>query len=322
MTKHMGLATQISDLVKAQESWKKNLTGLNMLSEIARSINHKPLFNPTQLSAIEAISKSIALQPKVELPKTAIEAITKSMAWQTKISIPKSAIDAISSISRQHDQLFGNLKAITTSLNANNPALSQMNSLRLALNSISGQLGAIAATQKDWALLDDFQNISKQALEISDSFSSDIILTEEESRRFEKLIEYILNFLKKNKKFGTNALLFLSVVVNLMALHQYYDFVKEKPAPATKEDLAKFETKVLQTITEKLKEQKEIRIISRVSKVFLKPTTKSFIIEKLPAHFEVVVLQVSHKWLYVSYVSPHDEMPQTGWVLKKYANQP
>jgi hypothetical protein len=318
----MGLAPQISDLVKAQESWKKNLTGLNMLSEIAKSINHEPIFHPAQLSAIEAISKSIALQPKVSIPTTAIEAITKSMALQSKISIPKSAIDAISLISQKHNQFFTNLKTITASLNVNNPGLSQMNSLRLAMNSISVQLGAIAATHKDSALLDDFQNISQQALEISDNFSSDIVLTEEESRRFESLIEYILNFLKKNKKFGTNALLFLSVVVNLMALHQYYDFVKEKPAPATKEDLVKFETKMLRTITEKLKEQKEIRIILRVSKVFLKPSTNSIIIEKLPERFEIGVLKVSHKWLYVSYVSPKNEMPQTGWMLKKYTNQP
>ena len=82
------------------------------------------------------------------------------------------------------------------------------------------------------------------------------VLTEEESKRFETLIDFILSFINKNKKFGTTALLFLSVVVNIMALHQYYDFVKDKPAPTTKEDLVKFETKIIQTITEKLKEQK------------------------------------------------------------------
>jgi len=148
------------------------------------------------------------------------------MAMQSKLSIPSSVFDAIKAINKQHEQLFGNFKFVTEAIKANQAAISQMNSLRFALAGISGQLSSIAATQKNWALLKEFENISGQAVELSSSVSNDIALTQEESKRFEKLIEFILTFIKRNKKFGTNALLFLSVVVNIMALHQYYHFIK------------------------------------------------------------------------------------------------
>jgi len=53
-----------------------------------------------------------------------------------------------------------------------------------------------------------------------------------------------------------------------------------------------------------------------------KPRLKSLVIEKLPIDFEVTVLQFNHKWIYVSYFSPKDNLPQTGWIMKKYLDKP
>ncbi len=321
LTKNFAAASQLSEIIKAQNSWKNSFSGLNMLSEITKSLNHQALVNKSSLSMIEAISKSVAAQNKFSIPNSAIEAISKSMAVQSKLSIPTSAFDAIKTINKQHEQLFGNFKFVAEAIKANQSAISQMNSLRFALAGISGQLSSIAAAQKNWTLLEDFENISEQALEISNNVSNEIALTEEESKRFERLIEFILTFIKRNKKFGTNALLFLSVVVNIMALHQYYHFIKDKPA-ATQEDLVKFETKIIETITDKLKDQKEFRKTNRACKVLLKPTNRTLVIELLPKDFEIVCLQVNHKWVYVSYVSSKDNLPKTGWILKKYLDRP
>lgn len=321
LTKNFAAASQLSEIIKAQNSWKNNFSGLNMLSEITKSFNHQAIANKPYLSMIAAISKSVAAQNKFSISNSAIEAISKSMAMQSKLSIPTSVYDAIKTINKQHEQLFGNFKFVGEAIKANQSAISKMNSLRFALTGISGQLSSIAATQKNWALIEDFENISRQALEISNNVSNEIALTEEESKRFEKLIEFILTFIKRNKKFGTNALLFLSVVVNIMALHQYYHFIKDKPA-ATQEDLVKFETKIIETITDKLKEQKEFRKTNRTCKVLLKPTNRTLVIELLPKDFEIVCLQTNHKWAYVSYVSSKDNLPKTGWILKKYLDRP
>ena len=322
LTKSFGLTSQISEILKAQDSWKNNFSGLSMLSDIAKSFNNQAIFSKPHFSMIDAITKSMAFQSKLSIPNSAIEAISKSMALQTKLSIPTSAFEAIQSINRQHEQLFGNFNSLADSLKINQSAISQINNFRFALSGISGQLSSIAATQRNWGLLNDFENISGQALEISNSISTEIALTEEESKRFETLIEFILTFIKKNKKFGTSALLFLSVIVNIMALHQYYDFIKDKPTPTTKEEFIKFETKIIQIITEKLKDQKEFRTTNRICKVLLKPTNRTLVIELLPKDFEVVCLQIHHKWVYVSYLSVTDNLPKTGWILKKYLDRP
>jgi hypothetical protein len=321
LSKNYAGASQLFTIIKAQNSWKNSISGLIMLSEITKSFNHHALTKKPYSSMIEAFSKSVAAQNKFLIPNSAIEAISKSMAIQHKLSIPSSAFDAIKAINKQHERLFSNLKFGTKAIRVNQTAISQMNNLRFAIIGISGKLSSIVATQKNWILLKEFENISGQAIELSSNVLNDIALNDEESKGFEKLIDYILTYIKKNKKFGTNALLFLSVVVNIMSLHQYYHFLKDKPA-ATKEDLLKFETKIIESITYKLKDLKEVKKTNRKCKVLLKPTNHTLVIEILPKDFEVVSLQINHKWIYVSYLSSKDNLPKTGWILKKYLDRP
>lgn len=302
MKSQFGLDNSIVQMLQTQQHWKNQFSAFTMHESLLKSIGQQHLLHAKHFSSIDAIAKAIAIQPK--------------------FNIPTSAFDAIKSINKQHELLFENLRNVIDALKIHSSAFTQVNNLQFALNGISGQMAAIAASQKQWSLLDDYEKISKQAIEISNTISADIVLTEIESKRFEKLIETILAFLKRNKKFGTNALLFLSVIVNLMTVHQYYYFIKEKPEPATKEDLAKFEKKMLQSIAVELKAEKEYRTTNRICKVMLKPKKKTLVLAVLPIDFDVIVLQVNHEWLYVSYLNQKDNLPQTGWVMKKYLSEP
>ena len=303
INRQLDISNSITQMLEAQKEWTNQLSAFSMHESLLKSIGQHHLLYANNFSGLDSIAKTIAMQPKFNIPTT--------------------VFDAINSISRQHEQLFGNLRSITDSWKLHNSAFAQMNNLQFALTGISGQMAAIAALHKQWGLLDDFKSISEQAIEITNNITADIALIEKESIRFEKLIEKILTFLKRNKKFGTGALLFLSVIVNLMALHQYcYDFVKEKPETATKEDLTKLERKFLQSIEVKLKEDKEYRTTNRICKVTLKRKSKTLVLAMLPSDFDLILLQVNHKWVYVSYINPTDNLPQTGWVMKKYLNQP
>ncbi|QDK77622.1 hypothetical protein EXU85_03045 [Spirosoma sp. KCTC 42546] len=91
---------------------------------------------------------------------------------------------------------------------------------------------------------------------------------------------------------------------------------------ATKQEVETLIKEQFGIYEKKLKEGKEFRITSRVCKVMSKSRLKSFVIEKLPVDFEVTILQVNHKWIYVSYFSPIDNLPQTGWIMKKYLDKP
>jgi hypothetical protein len=95
-----------------------------------------------------------------------------------------------------------------------------------------------------------------------------------------------------------------------------------KPEYATKLEVETVIKEQFSIYEKKIKEDKEFRIMGRVCQVMSKPRLKSLVIEKLPEDFDVNVLQVNHKWIYVSYFSPSDNLPQTGWIMKKYLDSP
>ena len=297
----IGIGNSISQMLQPN-IWQNQLSAMTMNNAVFSAISQQQNLIPKNIAGLDTLSKTLAIQAKL-------------------FQIPQPTLDAIKGISQMQDSIFGNLKDITSIFESQKSYLAQVNSLQFAMSGISGQIAAIAAKSNQWNLLDEFENINEEAFEITNNFTSDIALTQEESIRFEQLIEKIVSFYQKNKKFGVNALLFISVMVNLMSIHQYYDFVKTKAEPATKEDLMKFERKIQQSIELKLKEIKEYRTTNRASKVMLKPKTKTIIITSLPKNFDVIVLQINHKWAFVSYIDPKDNLMQTGWIMKKYLDK-
>ena len=294
-----------SGLLKAQEQITRSFSGINMMSEIAKSLKQHTMPQPT-FSAIEAISKS--------------------MSWQTKFAIPQTTLDAITSINRQHEQLFGSLRSITESVRFQSPAIAQINNLNFALSGISGQMVAIAVQQKNWTILNDFENVTEQALEFTETLSEE--LDDEQKRQFQILLSLVLSFLNKHKVLGVSALLIIDIFLRFAGIHQYYDFLQTKPELATKEEINQIGISqdstifFIQKITEQLKQAKEYRITNQICKVRLKPKVKTLILAKLPVNFDVVIIQIHHKWVYVSYFDPKDNLPQTGWIMKKYLNKP
>ncbi|TRW96383.1 hypothetical protein FNW10_16815 [Flavobacterium gawalongense] len=302
LNNQLGISNSMMQMMHSQELWQNKLSAMTMSDAIFKSIAHQQNYFLNNISGFDSLSKKMAIQSKL-------------------FQIPQPTLDAIKGISQMQESIFGNLKDITSIFESQKSYLAQVNSLQFAMSGISGQIAAIAAKSNQWNLLDEFENINEEAFEITNNFTSDIALSEEESIRFEQLIERIVSFYQKNKQFGVNALLFISVMVNLMSIHQYYDFVRPKAELATKEDIIKFEKKIQQSIELKLKEIKEYRTTNRVSKVMLKPKTKTIIVASLPKDFDVIVLQINHKWAFISYINPKDNLMETGWVMKKYLDE-
>lgn len=275
-----------------------------MATELAKSMqqHHRMFENPT-LSAIQAMTKGLNLQ--------------------AKFAIPQTTLDAITSINRQHEQLFGGLRAITEALKIQSPAIAQINNLNFALSGISGQIASIAAQQRNWSIIDDFEEVTEQAIEFSESLTEEI--TEEQKRQFQILLKLVTTFVKK---YGVQGLLIIDIILRFAGFHQYYDFLQQKPELPTKLEVNQIAIKqdsIIQfigAVNEQLKIAKEYRTTNRECDVKLKPKTKTLTVSKLPKDFELVVLQVNHKWVLVSYFDPKDNLPQTGWILKKYLDKP
>ncbi|CAN5840926.1 hypothetical protein BH24BAC1_BH24BAC1_08880 [soil metagenome] len=304
--KSLGLTSQISEMLKAQERITKSFRGVSMMAEIAKSMQQQKMFaNPT-LSAIEAL--------------------TKSMSLQSKFAIPQTTLDAITSINLHHDQLFGGIRAMTEALKIQSPALAQINNLSFALSGISGQIAAIAAQQRNWTIIDDFDQVTNQALDFTVTLTDEV--TEEQQRQFQILLALVVSFINKYKSLGVLALLIIDIILQAAGIHQYYDFLQEKPELPTKTEVNQISIKqdsvlhFIHLVNEQLKQANEYRITNRICEVKLKPKSKTLTLTKVPKDFEIVVIQILHKWVYVSYFDPKDNLPQTGWIFKKYLDKP
>lgn len=305
--------TKNSGLQIAQNQISKNLSGLSMLSEITKNIKNYTFPTSSNFSEIAKISSSINSK--------------------NNFTFPQSSLDAIKSINQNYEQLFSNLKNIAEPIKLQTPDFTKIENLNIALSGISAKMAEFAIKQNNWSILDDFENVTEKALEFTEKIESST--EEEQQRQFAILQTLLTSFYKKHKKLGISASTVVNIFLFIISFHQYYDFLKTKPELATKENvkeitdgqnsiLKKQDTisKFIKNINQQLKEAKEYRITNRICKVKLKPKTRTYTLNNLPINFEVIVIQVHHKWVYVSYFDEKDNLPQTGWIMKKYLNRP
>lgn len=296
-------SSQLSELVRNQASITKSLSGLSMLSELAKSMeqHHKNL-------------KNVSL--------SAVEAMTKGLSLRSEFAIPKTTLDAILSINRQHEQLFSGIRAMAEALKIQTTALAQINNLNFGLRGISGQLAAISASQYKWDLIGDFEEITDEAVALNEKYFDEYGVTKEglnELKAFLQRIEIKVDKIDTNaKELFWKLIALLSFI--LAGMGEARNWIT-KPEYATKQEIETVFKEQFSLYERKLKEEKQYRSTNRVCKVMLKPRSKSLAIEKLPVDFEVIILQVNHKWIYVTYFSPVDNLPQTGWIMKKYLDK-
>lgn len=298
------LSPQMPEIFKAQDRIAKNFSGISMALEIAKRMKQYSVkFDNPALSGIEAMSKAITLK--------------------TENLIPQTTIDAIALINQQHEKLFSKLEAMTDSLRVKPEVLAQINNLSSALSNISGQVAAIAAQRRDWTILDDFEEINAEMIEFSESLTEEV--TEEQENQLLNLLSKTRNFTAKYKVKVSNI---LSIIMFLTHIHMYSDFIKVKPELATQQSVDEIAVKqdsgihILKIIKEQTKQNKEYRITNRDCEVKLKPKSKTIVLSKLPKGFDLIVIQIHHKWVYVSFFDPKDNLPQSGWIMKKYLNKP
>lgn len=302
INKNLGLANPMLDVVRAQRDI------------LDRLLPNKNLFS-------NHLSASLADKVFGFHDPGGIIAMSQSIQKQFRITIPENTLATIDLISKQHRNLF-DLSNAMTDIFRMGTAIVQMNNMQSALKNISGQITAIATLQQRWDLIDDFEEISEQAMEITSGMTTELPLTEEENRSFQDLLSFVYSIVKKHKKVGIYSILFVDMVLRIASFHQYYDFLTSKPELATKEDLGKFETKLFLAIQEKLKSEKAYRVTNRFCRMYLKPKSKSQVIVSLPRDANVIVLQIQGKWVYISFIDPEDNLSLTGWVMKKYLNKP
>ena len=321
--------TDFANSFQQNQLTMKSFSGISMLTELAKGIQHQDRV----MKSFSGVSMLTEVTTSIQERKTVFnssfltfDTLTKSMMSYSNFGIPQTTIDAITSINRQHEVLFGGIKAMTDSLRIQSPAITQINSLQFALGGISAQIAALATQQKNWKIIDDYEEVTERVFDFTETLTEEI--TDEQQRQFQVLLTLVVAFLTKHKALGISALLIIDIFLRFAGIHQYYDFVKTKPESATKSDVNQMSIKqdsvlhYINLVKLQFKEANHYRISNRNCEIKLKPKSKTLILAKIPKDFEVIVIRIHHKWVYVSYFDPKDKLPQTGWIMKKYLDKP
>lgn len=247
--------------------------------------------------------------------------MTKLINTQPKFTIPTTALDLISSIGNQNSRLFEGMNSALEMSKSFTTAI-EIPNLQLALTGLSAQLAKIASSQQNWDILEDFDEITEEAVSINDRIIKEEGLSNEN-------LEYLNDFLSRigikidNQDKSSSAIFWkvLALISFILAITSEIRNWTPKPEFATQEEVDKTITRHFSNFEKKLKEQKEYRVTNRKCKVFSKPKSKSKVVINIEKGFEFVVLNVNHKWIYVSYLNPNDNLPETGWVMKKYTER-
>ena len=297
MMKHqIGLSSQRNDIAKIASA-SNNLTGLRGIYDIGKNIREK--LSP--FSASQDFIRSFQLN--------------KNFA-------PSSVVDAITSITRQHIGFYTKWNSVVP---AAFMGYSQMNSLQSTLKALSLQAATLSLKNHNWDLLQDFEEISEEAVSISERVIDQQVLTKKDINDIKAFMERIeIKVDKFEKKDATvEAIIYkwitiISFILTLLAEARVW---MPKPEAATKEDLEFFRKDILLQLDSKLKQREENKITIRRCKVFYKPKKKSRIIATLEKESDVIILSNNSKWVYISFINSQDNLAETGWVLKKYLSQ-
>lgn len=206
-----------------------------------------------------------------------------------------------------------------------NGSLLDLAGLPKAFQWINVQLASTIAQRQRWDELEDFKNLNQKAAEIIEEVTSGQLVAGKVSDKFDELIAVAKDFIKRNKKYARQICRFVDIILTIVGLINLLLPQPSESTQLTRDDLAKLVTKddlrkELAILRDELEVKPDIRCVNRPARIMFRPSTKTLVQYKAQAGFEVVVLQVNHRWVYVSYLNPELDLPQTGWILKKYVS--
>ncbi|HEY1046520.1 MAG TPA: hypothetical protein VGF79_08775 [Bacteroidia bacterium] len=341
INRSLSLNGHISEMLAA----KDKALGMNSLADKVKNMNG--LISNTSFSAIEAAQKSMS--SKYSLSQSMIGVIDRSLSFQFGMSktvmnefssspskrgslmdainvsnrfmaeVPQSVFDAVTSIGENHKKIIQSLSAaLPESIGFRSLLAAHSNNLDISLRKLSGHIAARAAYDRNWKLIEDYKEVTEKTIEFTEVLLEE---SDKEINDFLQILKELVNtFVVKYKKFGKPIVdLFLIII----AVHPYIDFLKEKPELATKKDVSRIEKKLDSLLTSNsTKENNSLRITNRNCEIKLRPRMKSITIDRLKSGIEVIEITIHYKWVYISYFDSIDNLPKSGWVMKKYLVKP
>lgn len=230
--------------------------------------------------------------------------------------MPNSMIETIESIKRHQEMLFSGLNSFN-SIYSNSQSL--INSAQSAMQSITSQVAYHSAFLKDWEYLNQFGEISKEVLELNEKLGKDEGLSREEFVEIKQTLSNIYSSLLSVEKDTSSVLMkWLTIIGFILTLISEGRNWVSKPNFITKEEFQSTMQEFYNKNLQQLNKQNQQRIVNHNCKIYFKPNTKSNVVLKIENGYNLVVVDVRKEWVFVSFSDPKDNLPQTGWIQKKY----
>lgn len=342
--------SNIFDFLKSMNELSEKTKSLSVLSspihiqmnELAKISNLN--IQPNALAALMPISKLLTnttFQNSLINANKINESLNIAMMPITKVfqnydfqkisqsfTIPDSTISAISKLAKQQEHINKNLFSslgVINSISIANKEVNKIKNLNTAFTSLSSEIAKIASLKQDWSIIEDFEDLTNDAIILSDQLTNDSSDSSLEnfSIDFKSYLELVDEFYLKYKDAGIIMLFIIDVILRFASLHQYYDFIKDKPEPATQlevKELQKTNTTILKSLEEvkgEISKKDKISFTNKKCQIKLKPNIKSLVINELSQGFEIIILKRQPTWTLINFSDPKDGLPQTGWINTK-----
>ena len=331
----------ISKSIQASRLSMQDTTAFGILSQFGKSSSFENMLGNSSLGAIQAFTRSLQnVNPLI--PNSAlgvfsqfgksnsfesvfgnsslgtIQAFAKSFQ-STNHLIPHSAFEALQGIGLQQARLSEQWKGIGSQF-LESIAYARMEGLQLALNNITSQFAGLSIAMKDWETLDEFEGIATEVANINERVVEQEYATKQDIDDLKEIVKQLLPNTKKKSNISLKFLWLFLIIEKLWTFGEIFLAARDemKPAamqPATKQDLSQLSKDLFDLLKD---EQKFTRVTNRDCKVYPRPRLKSVAIDVITKNTSVVVIDKNKKWVYISFTSLDDGLPQRGWILKKY----
>ena len=88
------------------------------------------------------------------------------------LNISSDIIASINNINKLQSSMFVGLKGLSKIGEMYQPYITQLKSIQIAMRSITAQIETISIQNNNWSLLEEFEHINEEAIEITNGFSS------------------------------------------------------------------------------------------------------------------------------------------------------
>lgn len=292
---------------KLQEELRSRMAMVSPLSELFKSMDQwRELKNRfVGLSPFESMIKQFSVQQQFGNQLGWIESPLKSVMEQLR-TIQQPQIDLFEKLNT-----FGRAFPVYDKFH-------QINSLQVALGGVAAQIARNTMFDKKWDLLEDFEEISEEASQINSRIIEQQQITRQDIDELKNLVKSVdIKIEARDKKLVTKILIWIAILSFIWdAFSAAEHFIKEDDH-VTKKEFEEFKKDLLREIKKSNENQKEVRKVSRVCNLRLKPNRKSLILKVFSIDEEVIVLSTNHKWAQVSTIDS-DGVVIYGWVYKKY----